>query len=227
MSTEKNKNKNGLARVALAAACLGLLAACGGTPTRYYTLAETAGTAGVVRPTADNAALAIEMAPVALPERFARPQMVVRRDGGLLASEKKSQEVSQAEVEVLEQSRWSSSFEYELRDALGAGVARRLSAFDATQAGRPRGLPVYRIAVQLSQFDAVPGDRIDTAFGWSIRRGDGDALLTCHVQFREALTGGLDGVALGAQRITGRLADEIARNVAALAANQGARCPAA
>lgn len=209
-------------RLAVPAAVLGLLAACSGTPTRYYTLAESAPAAPVRQGGAGNSALAIEMAPVALPERFARPQLVVRRISVLSL-----REAPDSEVEVLEQSRWSSSFEYELRDALAAGIAGRLSAFDATKSGRPRGVPVYRIAVQLRDFDAQPGTRVDSAFGWSIRRGDGDALLTCQLRLSEPVNGGVDGVAAGAQRITGRLADEIARNVAALAANQQAGCPAA
>lgn len=219
MSPKKLKSS---LRLATPAAALAVLAACSGAPTRYYTLAESTPSATAQRATADTAALAIEMAPVALPERLARPQLVVRRTGVL-----QLRETSEAEVDVLEQSRWSSSFEYELRDALASGVAGRLSAFDATKSGRPRGIPVYRIAVQLREFDAQPGTRVDTAFGWSVRRGDGDALLTCQLRLSESVTGGVDGVAVGAQRITGRLADEIARNVSALAANQPARCPAA
>jgi uncharacterized lipoprotein YmbA len=187
MTPKTLKKKSSSLRLLAPAAVLGLLAACGGTPTRYYTLAESTPPATAQRSTADTAALAIEMAPVALPERL----------------------------------------EYELRDALAAGIAGRLSAFDATKAGRPRGIPVYRIAVQLRDFDAQPGTRVDSAFGWSIRRGDGDALLTCQMRLSEAVSGGVDGVAVGAQRITGRLADEIARNVGALAANQAANCPAA
>ncbi|MGR4869878.1 membrane integrity-associated transporter subunit PqiC [Variovorax sp. LARHSF232] len=195
-----------------------LLAGCSSTPTRYYTLAETTPAAAAAAAPA-AVPLAIEMAPVAMPERLARPQLVVRQ----AASPQKD---AQTELEVLEQSRWSSSFEYEMRDALGAAIAMRLSAFDATKVGRPRGLPLYRIAVQLNQFDAQPGSRVDSAFGWSLRRGDEDALLTCQLQLSEPLTGGVDGVALGAQRITARVADEIARNVAALAAGRPAQCPA-
>lgn len=191
-----------------------LLAGCAGTATRYYTLAEAAPAASVLR-APDQPPLAIEMAPVAVPERLARPQLVVRQSNSPVT-----------EVEVLEQSRWSSSFEYELRDALGAGIAGRLAAFDATKAGRPRGVPLYRIAVQLRQFDAQPGSKVDGAFGWSVRRGDEDAVLACHLQLSEPAAGGTDGVAQSAQRITARVADEIARNVAALAANQPARCPA-
>jgi len=222
---KKSKTSALRPRLLAAAFGLGLLAACGGTPTRYYTLAEGAPAAQAQRSTADSAALAIELAPVALPERFARPQLVVRRGGGGGALGLRGG--SEAEVEVLEQSRWSSSFEYELRDALASGIAGRLSAFDATKSGRPRGIPVYRIAVQLREFDAQPDARVDSAFGWSIRRGDGDALLTCQLRLSESVANGVDGVAAGAQRVTGRLADEIARNVSALAANRPARCPAA
>lgn len=191
-----------------------LLAGCAGTATRYYTLAEAAPAAGALR-APQQPPLAIELAPVAMPERLARPQLVVRRANS-----------PAAEVEVLEQSRWSASFEYELRDALGAGIAGRLAAFDATKAGRPRGMALYRIAVQLRRFDAQPGSRVDAAFGWSVRRGDEDAALACQLQLSEPAAGGADGVAQSTQRITARVADEIARNVAALAANQPARCPA-
>lgn len=215
----KNNKKWTLAALAAAA----VLAGCGGTTTRYYTLAE-GGNAPTASPRtgAETARYAIEMAPLAVPERLARPQMVVRRTGLM-----QSKDASQAEVEVLEQSRWSSSFENELRDALSAGIATRLSAFDATKAGRPTGVPVYRISVQLRQFDAVPGTRVDTDFGWSVRRADSDSFVACQMQFSEPVSGGLDGVALSAQRITARVADAIASNVSALASSQQARCPTA
>lgn len=195
-----------------ALAVLLMIGGCAGTPTRYYTLADPAPVGGMPQ---QSAALAIEMAPVAVPERLARPQMVVR-----------AAKAPEAEVEVLEQSRWSSSFESELRDALGAGIAQRLSAFDATRAGRSRSLPVYRIAVQVRRFDAQTGNRVDGAFGWSVRRGDEDALISCQLQLSEPASGGIDAIAQGAQRMTTRLADAIALNVGALAANQPARCPA-
>lgn len=221
MSPKNDSRPIAAALAALAAAAV--LAGCGGTPTRYYTLAEGGGAPPAAqRGGADTARFAIEMAPLAVPERLARPQMVVRRTGLL-----QSRDASQAEVDVLEQSRWVSSFEFELRDALSSGIATRLGAFDATKAGRPAGVPVYRISVQLRQFDAVPGTRVDSDFGWSVRRADSDLAVACQMQLSEPVTGGVEGVALGAQRITARLADEISRNVSSLAANQPARCPAA
>jgi uncharacterized lipoprotein YmbA len=214
---KKNSKTSGMAApFTLGLLTVLLVAGCSSTPTRYYTLAENTPPAAAFAPAAATS-LAIEMAPVAMPERFARPQLVVRQAA--------AQKDAQAEVEVLEQSRWSSSFENELRDALGAGIATRLSAFDATKVGRPRGLPVYRIAVQLNQFDAQPGSRVDSAFGWSVRLADGDALLTCQLQLSEPVSGGMDGVARGAQRIAARMSDEIARSISALAGGRPTQCP--
>ncbi|MDM0111036.1 PqiC family protein [Variovorax sp. J22R133] len=213
--------RQGLARRVLAAVpALVLMAGCAGTPTRYYTLAEPSRdvTSAPATATAARASsgerIYFEVSPIAMPERFARPQMVVRR-----------QNEPDAQVEILEQSRWSSSFESELRDALAAGIASRLSAVDVTKSGQSRGQPVYRVVVQMGQFDAVEGGKLDGAFSWTLRRTDEEPLVTCNLRVSEALSGGLEGVAQGARRVTGRLADGIAGSVASMAGRHGARCP--
>jgi uncharacterized lipoprotein YmbA len=100
------------------AAVLAVLAGCASKPDSYYTLASPVAEADAAPSTLGGSAppLYIELAPVAVPERFARPQMVVRQPNGSV------------QVEVLEQHRWASSFENELRDALSAGIAGRLGA---------------------------------------------------------------------------------------------------
>ena len=108
----------------LVAAVLGaawLVAGCGsaGGP-QYYSLADTAAPSRALV-SAGGAPAYLELAPIAMPERFARPQLVVR---------KKNAPDSPA-VDILEQHRWSSSFENELRDTLGSGIASRLGAVDA------------------------------------------------------------------------------------------------
>ena len=52
------------------------LAACSTPVTRYYTLAEPGASSAAPR---SAAPLFIELAPLAVPERLARPQMVVRK----------------------------------------------------------------------------------------------------------------------------------------------------
>ncbi|RST56470.1 membrane integrity-associated transporter subunit PqiC [Variovorax sp. MHTC-1] len=188
-----------------------LLAGCASTAPQYYSLAETAPIAPTA-PTArmpaagSNALLFIELAPVAMPERFARPQLVVRQKAA----------IDGPQVDVLEEHRWSSSFENELRDALGSGIAGRLGAVDATRGGSPRGQPVVRIAVQLRQFDAVESSRIDAGFSWTLRRRDEGLPVACQLALSEPVDGaGIDALARGTQRATAKLADAIARSVTA------------
>ncbi|MEJ8809602.1 PqiC family protein [Variovorax ureilyticus] len=203
-----------LAAAALATACL--MAACGsaGGP-QYYSLAEASPPSPAAAKTGAAPAY-IELAPIAMPERFARPQFVVR---------KKDTPDSPA-VDILEQHRWSSSFEDELRDALGSGIASRLGAVDVTKTGRQRGQPATRIAVQLGQFDAVEGKRVDASFTWTVRRTDESPATGCQLSISEPVGPGFDALAQGAQRVTARLADAIAGSVSAVKANQIPTCAA-
>jgi len=198
----------GLALVAAA-----LLAACASPAPQYYSLAD----ADPAPPAAATAGAAsfIELAPIAMPERFARPQLVVRQKDASAGPE----------VDILEQHRWSSSFENELRDALGSGIAQRLGAVDATKGGRPRGQPVTRIAVQLRQFDAVEGSRVDAGFSWTLRRTEESPAVGCQLSMSEPAGGrGIDALARSAQRATARLADAIARSVTAMQSDMVNAC---
>lgn len=196
-----------LAFLALAA----VLAGCASKPDNYYTLASPVAAADAAPSTLGGAApLYIELAPVAVPERLARPQMVVRQPNGSV------------QVEVLEQHRWASSFENELRDALASGIAGRLGALDVTKGGRQTLQPVWRIAVQLQQFDAVDGGRVDAGFSWTLRRSDEARTLVCQLNLGEAVGSGMDAVARGAQRVTAAAAAAMARSVDAARANPSA-----
>ncbi|RYF34736.1 MAG: membrane integrity-associated transporter subunit PqiC [Comamonadaceae bacterium] len=190
------------------------LAGCASPPTLYYTLAGAADAPPAATPPAAAAApLYLEFAPVALPERLARAQMVVRLQGD-----------KSAQVEVLEQHRWASSFENELRDALASSVASRLGAFDATKGGRQNSMPVWRIAVQVRQFDATEGARVDAAFGWTIKRSDATLATTCQFALSEPVGAGIDAVADGARRVVASAAAAIARSVTAAQTNPAGPC---
>ncbi len=201
---------------ALAAAALLALAGCASKPDSYYTLASPVPAAEAAPSTLGSAApIYLELAPVAVPERLARPQMVVGRSAGSV------------QVDVLEQHRWAASFENELRDALASGIADRLGAVDVTKGGRPGAQPVWRVAVQVRQFDAVDGGRVDAGFGWSVRRSDETRSISCQLNVGEPVARGIDALAQGAQRVTAAAAAAIARSLAAARANAGATtCPA-
>lgn len=200
-------------------ALLALVAGCATAPDHYYTLAVPMGSAASPVTPANATPVYTELAPLVLPERLARPQMLVRRQGA----------GSSAQVDVLEQHRWSSSFENELRDALANGIASQLGGIDVTKGGKPAGRPVWRIAVQVRQFDAVENSRVDADLVWTLKRSDKDRVVTCQWAASEPVgaTSGIDGVAQASQRMTTRAAEAVGKDVAALQADPMSACRSA
>ena len=195
-----------------------LASGCAGKPTNYYTLARAPlplPTAGAAASVAD--AIFIELAPVAVPERLARPQMVLTKPGGQSAG-----------VELLEKERWISSFELELRDALASGIAARTGAIDVTRSGAPAAQPVWRIAVQLRQFDAIEATRVDATFSWTARRAGASAgpgpIAICRWAGSVQVGRGIDALARGVQQVTDQAAQAIARHLVALTDDPAAPC---
>ncbi|HEY2255133.1 MAG TPA: ABC-type transport auxiliary lipoprotein family protein [Variovorax sp.] len=189
------------------------LSGCASAPTHFYTLAAPLDAPATARPL--QAPVYIEFAPLALPRRLARPQMVLRSKGDA---------DSGAKVDVLEAYRWSSSFEFELRDALADGVARRLGAVNSTLAGRTPGQAAWRVLLQVGAFDAIEDERIDVALNWTVRRTDRSETSACEWSASEAVGPGIDALAQGAQRVTSAAADAIARHIAALEAKTAPDC---
>ncbi len=203
-----------------------MLAACASPPERYYTLAGTQSTTPVSsanRP-AEATTVFIELAPVVMPEYLAREQLVVTPPGA----------AQSGRVEILEQHRWASSFETELRDALGSGIAARLGAVDVTKGGFPgtgagtpsaaSGEPVrrppWRIAVQLTQLDAVENTQVVAAFSWTVRRADDARRITCRWRTTQPAGPGIDALAQGVRAVV----DELARRVAEQLSRPDAAC---
>ncbi|MFE8645018.1 membrane integrity-associated transporter subunit PqiC [Sphingomonas sp. NCPPB 2930] len=196
-----------------------LAAGCAGQPDRFYTLSDPA--ALRTAPAAATQAApttAIEVLPVGVPERLARPQMVVRTSA------------ASPEVQVLEQHRWSASFEKELRDALSSGIATRLGAIDASKTPTAAGLRPWRIAVQVARFDAVEGERVDGAFTWTLHRAGTAQQLDCRLDTSVAAGAGMGALARASGEVAARLAKTIADAIASADAATGdgkvLRCPA-
>ncbi|WP_442781930.1 PqiC family protein [Collimonas fungivorans] len=197
-------------RICTIAAFTVLQAGCASAPTHFYTLATPTAAA----PAIQNSKLYIDVAPVSLPERLARPQLVVRSAGS----------ASSTRVDILEQERWSSPFNNELRDALASGIANRLGAIDVSRSGRPTDQPVYRVAVELREFDAVPGDKVQATYGWTISRSDSGRSSACQLSVAAAVNPGIDGLVLGVQRTVADVVSGIAANITAFKVNPAAAC---
>src|SRR5450830_140229 len=196
-----------LTYLAVAAAAV-MLAACASAPTRFYTLASPASSGRSVNSAGDF----IDVAPVSVPERLARPQIVLRTDD--------------ARVDILEQDRWSSPFNSELHDALANGISSRLGAIDVSQGSHPATAPVYRIQVDVRQFDATRGGKVQAQFGWTVSRSDeaGNRAI-CRMTVQEPVAGPtVKDLVQSMQRTVDSLADAIATDVIGLRDGVLARC---
>jgi uncharacterized protein len=208
------------------AAALGL-GGCGTPPTRYYSLAgplpEAAmpanGAPGQGRPGGANGApVHIDVAPVGVPERLARPQMLIRN-----ATRNDADPVS-TQVDVLEQQRWVSPLDTELRDAFAGAISARAGAIDVTRGGRLPGQPVYRIAIRVGYLDAVLDRQVDAVFGWTITRSDDSRHAICEVSVSRPAGRGMDALVQAVKQSVAVAAEHIARQIMQLQESATAAC---
>ncbi|SEO69566.1 membrane integrity-associated transporter subunit PqiC [Nitrosovibrio sp. Nv6] len=145
----------------------------------------------------------IEVMPVSVPERLARPQLVVRSQGS----------GQETQLFVLEQDRWASHFNDELRDAFAAGIAGQTGAISETRRAHTPDQPVYRIAIELSQFDALVGERVKARFSWAITRLTDGRSAACYAAISEPVDGGISGVVKGIQRVVSTAVEDVSKNL--------------
>src|SRR5687768_4990935 len=91
-----------------------LFAGCVSVPeARFYTLSESSAISEARNPrlSLSSSPIFIDVMPVNVPERLARPQLVVRTKG------------EAPQLFILEQERWASHFNHELRDAFATRIA--------------------------------------------------------------------------------------------------------
>ncbi|HSH73394.1 MAG TPA: PqiC family protein [Methylophilaceae bacterium] len=206
-----------LTKQTLLVALLALMLGACGTPatTRFYTLANPVKAPVIALSTANS--IAIEVLPINVPERLKRPQLVVSMQGS-------------TQLKILEQDRWSSSFNDELRDAMASGIASQLGATDVSRGGRVANQSVYRIAVALRQFDALPGDKVQANFGWTVTRlanstGPGiEGSLACQASTSQAVGNSMDDIAKGVRAAVEEIVQAISANIRSLSNGEVGAC---
>jgi uncharacterized protein len=201
-----------------------MLTACA-TPTttaRFYTLANSpAKNQAENLPTA--APIAIEVLPVNVPERLKRPQLVITAKNS-------------SQLKILEQDRWSSSFNDELQDAFVSGISSELNAIDISRGGRMANQPTFRIAIVLQQFNATPGEQVQANFGWTItflnagaRAGTsanstGNRSLSCQATISKIVGSNIDAVVKGVQDAVADVIQTISANISSLKNGDETKC---
>jgi uncharacterized lipoprotein YmbA len=195
-------------------ATIALLASCAtNVATRFYTLSTPVKS---TQPAAKTTAISIEVLPVSVPERLKRPQLVISTQG--------------TQLKILEQDRWVSSFNDELRDVFASGIVAQVGAVDVARGGRIANQPIYRIAITLRQLDAVPGDKIQANFGWIITRLDTgsvvskDTVISCQLTITKPVGSSIDAVVQGMQAAVTEVVTAISANVTSLNVSNAAEC---
>lgn len=185
-----------------------LVAGCASPEPRYYTLAQGPATAAIAAmpAVANTEPLWIEVAPVRVPERLNRPQLVVRdtRNG------------NEAGLKLLDLSRWSSPLPDEMRDALSQRLQANLGAVDTYQQGLSDVAPVYRITTDVVRLDADIGQRAGATINWTVRRLPDGKVVSGRTQSDLAAPGEVEGVVAAYREILGVAAGDIARGVMGL-----------
>ncbi|WP_052319382.1 PqiC family protein [Burkholderia sp. A9] len=185
-------------RVLAVASALALSACASSPPSRFYTLAPSV-RAAAASSVSSSAAL-IDVQSVSVPAEVDRNQLVVR--------------VSETQVEVLENERWASPLNDEIRTALSIAVTQQLSDFNARQPKQKGDAPVYRIAVHVQRFESWPDARVVIDAVWSIRPpGEVVGKLTCRSTVVEPVTAGYDALADGHRRALTTIAGHLAATV--------------
>ena len=201
--------------VALILVHTAMLTACA-TPknsTRFYTLANISPAENVAATTP----IAIEVLPVNVPERLKRPQLVITTNNA-------------TQLKILEQDRWSSSFNDELQDAFVGGITSQLGAIDVSRGGRAANQPTYRIAIVLQQFNATPGEQVQANFGWTItalnssERSTVNRSLSCQATISKNVANDTDAVVKGIQAAVADVIQAISANVSSLNNGEVGKC---
>ncbi len=185
------------------------------TTTRFYTLNNPTQNQAIT--VSKTTPIAIEVLPVSVPERLKRPQLVLT-----------SKDISQ--LKILEQDRWSSSFNDELHDGFVSGITNQLGAIDISHGRRIANQPTYRIAIVLQQFNATLGEQVQTNFAWTITRlitgssATDKTALTCQINSRKSVSNDIDAVVKGVREALAEAIQAISTNVSSLNNGEAGKC---
>ena len=192
MKCQRRLCLSGLLSAALVVAAL---AGCSSSPpVIFYTLTEIPSTTAISKTTAYE----ILVGPVTLPEMLDRPQLVTR--------------ATDTRVNVLEQQRWAAPLKSEVPRILAANLNQLLPEAAVTVEPQPStGRPLWRVAVEIQRFDAMPGSDVTIEALWSIQQGSGTDPKIGYSVLREPVSGpGYDALVASHAAAINALSREIA-----------------
>ncbi|WP_151633600.1 PqiC family protein [Noviherbaspirillum aerium] len=196
-------------RATMLLACM-LLSACASNPSEhFYTLNPAAAIPASSAPDAGagagaNAGFGVAVGPVRVPEIVDRPQLVVRR--------------GPTQVDLLEQHRWAQPLRAEIAQAIASGLRAHLPsariALDRDAAAQNADV---RVTVDISRFEAVPGEAVTVQALWSLRPAANRPPVAGQSSSREPVRGaGNEEIAHAFARAVANISRDIAAAVSAM-----------
>ena len=142
-------------RCAIGVALVVILAGCGSPPKeRYYALSM----AEASNPGPSQAAFAVAVGPVTVPEMVDRPQMILR--------------VAANRMELSELNRWAEPIKRTLTRAIAASIAQNAPTARVYLPGTDAVNPAdYRVRIEVERFDSELGKGATVDAAWSISGG--------------------------------------------------------
>lgn len=172
-----------------------LLAACSSPRTNFYTLnADPA-----LETTGASISVPVVVGPVTVPELVDRPQLVTRLSGN--------------EVQLNEFSRWGEPLKTGVADVIAADLSRLLGASRVSASSQSvAGTDMFRVRVDIVQFDSMPGDSVAIDAMWTVRVEGHERLITGRSTVREQVQGTDDAALVAAHS---RALASVSRDIAA------------
>ena len=159
--------------------------------------------------TLDERGPAIVLDPIGVPTQDDQPQWLIRLPDDTLVR--------------LEQDRWASPLSDELHQALLELLTLRFGAVESRSTAPD--LPAWRIRVEVTRFDSMPGAaRLEST--WSLTpRGATASALRCRSYFSETAAAGMPALAEAHRRNVAHLGTAIGDQLLALQRGESGRCP--
>ncbi|KWD73813.1 membrane integrity-associated transporter subunit PqiC [Burkholderia ubonensis] len=181
-----------------------ILTGCASPEPRYYTLEQVSAGRAAVEQCAEPATGSrwIEVAPVAVPERLNRANLILNQRNGTF--------------KLLEQDRWLAPLPDELRDALSQRLQSSLGAVDIYQRNPSGVKPQYRVAAAVVSMDAELGIRAGAVINWTVQRVSDGKVTAGRTHAERPAPGEPGSLVLAYQQILTQAAAEIAMAVCAL-----------
>ena len=167
-------------------------AGCASAPSRFYTLNSTTTADG-----STTANYAIAVGPVTVPAAVDRPQITIQ--------------VAPNRVAVDEFNRWAEPLSQNIARVVAANLATMLGTLRVASSPLANFNPDYRVAINIQQFESVPGKSVTVEALWVVLKPAGSVSLSGHTVASEPVSGNdYDALAAAHSRALTKVSSDIA-----------------